>query len=359
MSPASDVACLGLLYRGDRRHEPPSPRAERRLAPLLDALAGLPVAVEPVVYSDDATEEVRAQLLGLDGVLVWVNPVQDGATRARLDALLRSVAAAGVFVSAHPDVVLELGTKEVLYRTRELGWGSDTERYASGAELRERLADRLTRHGRLVVKQGRGNGGNGVWLVERVPGGTRVRVQDARATDGSAEVVSLEDFIESCERCLPWSGVLVDQVFQDRLADGMVRCYLVHDEVVGFTRQWPGGLLDAETAARRGAAPLASVLAGAGAEPYQALRSQLEHDWVPSLRRLLGLDAKVLPVIWDADFLFGPPGQQGEDTYVLCEINVSAVWPFPPEAGVKIAEAAVAATARARRRRAERGVKLR
>jgi hypothetical protein len=48
-----------------------------------------------------------------------------------LDAMLREVATAGVFVSTHPDIILKLGTNEVLYQTRELGWGSDTHLYRS------------------------------------------------------------------------------------------------------------------------------------------------------------------------------------------------------------------------------------
>jgi hypothetical protein len=75
------------------------PRADRGLGPLYDAFAGMPVIIEPVPYSDDAVEEVREELLALDGVLVWVNPFQNGATRALLDPLLREVSAEGVWVS--------------------------------------------------------------------------------------------------------------------------------------------------------------------------------------------------------------------------------------------------------------------
>ena len=48
-----------------------------------------------------------------------------------------------------------------------------------------------------------------------------------------------------------------------------------------------------------------------------------------------------LPLLWDADFLFGPKTASGEDTYVLCEINVSAVSPFPEEALKPLAKAAI------------------
>jgi hypothetical protein len=40
-------------------------------------------------------DEVRAQLLRLDGVLVWVDPISDGRDRVVLDAMLRQVEASG------------------------------------------------------------------------------------------------------------------------------------------------------------------------------------------------------------------------------------------------------------------------
>ena len=190
---------------------------------MYEAFARLPVDLEPVPYSDDAVEQVRKQLLTLDGVLVWVNPIQDGANRALLDPLLREVAAEGVWVSAHPDVILQMGTKEILYRTRDLGWGSDTSSYRSFAEFASNFPARLGHLGRLVLKQGRGNGGNGVWKVE-LPGGlpgmaspdVPVRVQDARAKDGASEVLALGSFMQRCEDYFAWSGLVIDQACQDR-----------------------------------------------------------------------------------------------------------------------------------------------
>lgn len=333
---------VGVLWRGDRRADAPLPRADRGLAPLYDALAGLGAAVVPVPYADDEADEVLAELLALDGVLVWVNPIQDGVNRALLDPLLRQASAAGVWVSAHPDVTLKMGTKEVLYTTRHLGWGSDAGLYRSAAELAAGFPGRLSRLGRLVLKQARGNGGNGVWKVE-LPGGqpgpagpdTPVRVQDARSRDGSSELVALGAFLRRCEEYLAWSGSLVDQAYQDRLSDGMVRCYFTGDRVAGFGRQWPKGLLDGP----QDPAP-STVMQGPGAPEWQALRRQAEAEWVPQMTAVLGISPGRLPAIWDADFLFGPKSEAG-DTYVLCEINVSAVWPYPAQASAAIAATAV------------------
>ena len=73
----------------------------------------------------------------LDGVLVWVNPISEGQDRTTLDAMLRDVASRGIWVSAHPDVILKMGAKEVLHRTRHLGWGTDTHLYRTARAFRE------------------------------------------------------------------------------------------------------------------------------------------------------------------------------------------------------------------------------
>ena len=74
---------------------------------------------------------------------------------------------------------------------------------------------------------------------------------------------------------------------------------------------------------------------------FAALRAQLESEWIAGLQRLVGVDRDSLPMLWDADFLYGPKTPSGENTYVLCEINVSSVSPFPPQAVGKLADAVV------------------
>jgi hypothetical protein len=56
----------------------------------------------------------------------------------------------------------------------------------------------------------------------------------------------------------------------------------------------------------------------------------MEDEWVPQMMEVLGIDRTRLPIIWDADFLSGPRTASGEDTYVLCEINVSSCFAIPP-----------------------------
>ena len=93
------------------------------------ALAAENIHAEPAVYCEEKADELRAQLLQVDGVLVWVNPIQDGRPRFELDAMLREIASRGIWVSTHPDVTQKMGVKEMLYTTRHLGWGTDTRLY--------------------------------------------------------------------------------------------------------------------------------------------------------------------------------------------------------------------------------------
>lgn len=330
---------IGVLWRGERGAQP-SERVTTVLGPLFDAFAELGVSTERVVYADDAIEAVREQLQRVDGVLVWVNPIQDGANRAQLDGLLREVSARGAWVSAHPDVIMQMGTKEVLFRTKSVGWGTDTELYRSPEELAERLPQRLAQSGQLVVKQARGNGGDGVWRVELVRASateTIVRTLHAVTRDATAEETTLRAFLDRCDDYFTWSGSVISQPFQARLRDGMIRCYFIQDRVAGFCHQWPTGLLDGPAQSRpRG------PWEDADAPHYQRLKTSAESEWVPAMTDILGLRKESLPVIWDADFLYGPKDASGQETYVLCEINISCVWPFPPRATVDVARAAVA-----------------
>jgi hypothetical protein len=84
---------------------------------------------------------------------------------------------------------------------------------------------------------------------------------------------------------------------------------------------------------------------------FQALKNKLEQEWVPAAQRLLEIDNESLPIIWDCDFLLGPKRDNGEDTYVLCEINVSSVAPYPESAVPYIVDATVVRVQAARQRR--------
>lgn len=330
---------FALLWHGDRAAR--ETMTLDRFRGVAEALRAVGIEAEPALYNDDFADEVRAQLLAVDGVQVWVNPIENGRDRSHLDALLREVADAGVFVSAHPDVIQKMGTKEVLFQTRHMSWGCDTHLYATVQAFREQLPMRLEKGEPRVLKQYRGNGGNGVWKVERHPSDPAL-VRVRHALRGSVEQdVPLNEFLTQCEAYFSGCGRIIDQAYQERLADGMVRCYQVGNEVVGFGHQAINALYPAPP----GGAPTDAPQPGPRlyypptTPDFQAIKTKMEEEWLVALCRTLAIETESLPMIWDADFLFGPKTASGEDTYVLCEINVSAVSPFPEEAVEPLARA--------------------
>jgi hypothetical protein len=348
---ADEFGRLALLWRGDRQARSEATAQNNRLNRVFEALAAIGIQAEPAVYADDMIDEVRQQLLGSDGVLVWVDPISEGQNRVMLDELLRDVASRGVWVSAHPDVILKMGVKEVLYRTKHLGWGTDTHLYRAAEAFREEFPLRLRTAGPRVLKQNRGNGGQGVWKVELFSDAAMVQVLHARR--GSVpEVMPLGEFIKQCEAYFANEGCIVDQPFQTRLPDGMIRCYMGVDKVVGFGHQLIKALIPPppEGPDSPAAQPGPRIMHPASAKEFQALRIKMESEWTPQMMHLLGIDLGSLPIIWDADFLYGSRDASGQDTYVLCEVNVSSVFPFPEEAPSAIARLAKARLHRKKQR---------
>ena len=336
---------IAIVWRGDREARRTATSANNRFYRVFEELTAAGLDPEPAVYDEEFADEVRAQLLRADGVLVWVNPLQDGEkTREALDPLLCEVAERGPWVSAHPDVILKIGVKEVLYRTRHLGWGADTHLYRTAGEFRDSFAARLAQSSPRVLKQNRGNDGQGVWKVELV-GGAPDRVRVLHALRGSIpEGLPLATFIDRCETYFGWGGCIIDQPFQPRLPDGMIRCYMAGDRVAGFGHQYIKALIEPppEGPGSPAARPGPRIMHGPDAAPFQALRTKMEGEWVPQMLGTLGLERSSLPVIWDADFLYGPRDATGADTYVLCEINASSCFAIPEEAPAAIARLVLA-----------------
>jgi hypothetical protein len=366
MTMSGNAGCrVAVLYPRDRETAPNAAHEKGRFRKVFEALSEFGMLPEPALYHDDCRDEIRRQLLRVDGVLVWVNPIEDGRDRSLLDPMLRDVAASGVFVSAHPDVILKLGTKEVLYRTRDIGWGCETRLYSSMDQLRQELPSRLASGEVRVLKQYRGNGGDGVWKVERAtntignpglasatssPDDSLVRARHAKR-GCVEEIVPLGEFLKRCEAYFSGDGRVIDQAYQPRLPEGMIRCYLVHDKVAGFGYQATNALCPPPPGAPAHTAPQPTPrLYHPPSRPeFQPLKGYLEEEWVPAMQRLLDVDTDQLPVLWDCDFLLGPKRDSGEDTYVLCEINVSSVSPFPDSALTQVAQATLARALASRR----------
>jgi hypothetical protein len=341
-TPTSQHHKVAILWRGDAEARRTATAQNNRFHRIFEELAALDIRAEPAVYDEEFAHEVREQLLSADAVLVWVDPIHRGKTRAALDSLLRDVASRGPWVSAHPDVIMKIGVKEVLHRTKHLGWGTDTHLYRAAAEFGSEFPVRLRSAGPRVIKQNRGNGGQGVWKVELMSdhGGEESVVRVLHAQRGSTpEDLRLREFMERCEAYFAGGGCVIDQPYQARLPEGMIRCYMGTDKVVGFGHQLIKALIPPppEGPDSPAAQPGPRIMHDADAAPFQKLRAKMEREWTPQMTQLLGIDAGALPIIWDADFLYGPRSALGEDSYVLCEINASSCFAIPDQAAAAIA----------------------
>ena len=304
---------VAVVWRASR-----GPSEGERYASVCDALRARAIEPLPVAY-DEAGQGIPE----VDGVLVWIDPLRDGKTRREVDARLRELARAGVWIGSHPDVIAKLGAKEVLFSTKDLGWGSDVALYRDDAELRRELPARIA-SGARVLKPNRGNGGQGIWKIERAGDG-RVVVTEA-VPGAAAETTTVEGFLDRIAPALA-SGPIVDQAFLPSAVDGMIRCYVVADRVVGFGTQQVAALLEGQTKGPR-------IMHAADAPELAALRERMEGEWIEGAMNALAIERHELPVLWDADFFRRPNGEG----FVLCEINASSVVPFPSAAPVAIAE---------------------
>lgn len=283
---------------------------------------------ELIAYSDDNVQEVEYQLKKLDLVLIWVNPIQNGTDRKTLDSMLRRIADSGVFVSTHPDTILKMGTKDILYTTRKMSWGGDIYLYRNLNELKAQFLKNLKK-GSRVLKQQKGMGGIGVWRVEIIDELQDPMVRVLHALRDSIErKMHLSEFYSIMEEY----DLLIDQPYIAPKPDGMIRVYMTQNRVVGFGHQYVTALMWPSNP-EEPLHPEPRLYYPRTQAEYQNLRKILEDKWIPELQELLEINTEELPVIWDTDFLIDASSE-----YRLCEINVSSVYPYPEYAIPDIVE---------------------
>ncbi len=343
------MARIGIVYYGDPEARRTARLAESRFGGIAAALEQAGAEATPAIYSDDFAEDFAKSSSELDGLLVWVNPIMpDNHDRTKFDSVLRDLSKRGVMVSTHPDMIMKMGTKQVLFDTKDTSFGSDVLVYRTYAELRRELPRSLERGKSRVLKQYRGHSGGGIYKVQlfdstpQWTAETLVRIRHAERGNYE-QTATLEDVFELFEQYFEGDGRMIDQAYQDRLVDGMTRCYMVVDKVEGFGHQEINALYPPSPGANPEDAPQPGprLYHAADTPRFEALKRQMEDVFLPELLSTLNIARDELPLLWDADFLLGPRDEQYNDTYVLCEINVSSVSPFPPSAEEPLAKATV------------------
>jgi hypothetical protein len=172
-----------------------------------------------------------------------------------------------------------------------------------------------------VLKQHRGDGGVGVWRVERAADGALIarhaqRGSEPERMDMSALAARMAPYFE-----VEAGGHMIDQAGSHDLREGMVRAYLVEDRVAGFGHQAVNALHP------QFQQPGPRLYHGADMPEFQALKQRLESRWITALRERVGVPRDQLPHSMDCDFIPAEPTAGEPNRFALCEINVSSVSP--------------------------------
>ena len=238
----------------------------------------------------------------------------------------------GVWVSAHPDVILKMGAKEVLHRTRHLGWGTDTHPYRAAPAFREEFPPRL-------LSASRGSSSRTAATAARASGRSTRFADCLRGRDRS-RAAGDEGQCAGRPVARRFHATLRD-IFRGRrlhhrsaVPAAAIRRHdpLLHDtdKVVGFGHQWVkalvppppegptrrpgGGVRDHAPCVGRGIS---------GSPDEDGIGMDAPDDAVARYRRRFAADHL------GADFLYGPRAASGEDTYVLSRSISVRYFRFP------------------------------
>jgi hypothetical protein len=287
--------------------------------------------VTSVCYHDSLADVLSKELLQYNGVLVWVNPIEQQSDRKKLDRLLQQLSMQGVFVSAHSDVILKIGTKEILYNIKDEEFGTDVKLYTSFNDFRNKFQKDIDPGGIRILKQYRGNGGKGVYKIDTTEI-DKNRITVTHAAQGDVDMsMTVDDFYSMFEPYFQSGDMLINQLWNANIINGMVRCYVSGNKVAGFGYQEVNALYPKINSVFK--KPSQRFYFSKDCGLFKDLKQIMENKWIQRLQEITGIDNNMLPVIWDADFFINDSNvQYASKKYSLCEINVSSVSPFPESA---------------------------
>ena len=303
---------------------------------LAEALTEAGFKVESVLYHHSKAKQLITDLERFTAVMSWVNPkerLERGADNLDLDAVLLSLSKKGVFVSTHPEIILKIGTKKVLYSTRSMDWGGDTEIYNDYADFENRFIGSLDKSSVRILKQYRGESGRGIFKVYLKDYENKTVSVVHAASSGEERILTQNEFYAEFRQYFENDGLLINQRWADGIVNGMVRCYLTGTKVSGFGYQETVALCpqsnDPKDSAIRPTSRRFYFSEDCGL--FQDLRKIMETKWIPQLQEIHSISDDDMPMLWDIDLFINDVNTTNtEEKYTLCEMNVSCVSPFPP-----------------------------
>jgi hypothetical protein len=302
---------------------------------LADSLIEAGFNVESVLYHHSRATELITELEQFSAVLSWVNPrerTEHGKDNLDLDDVLLNISKKGVYVSTHPDIILKIGTKKVLYSTRNMDWGDDTELYADYEDFEKRFISSLDKSSVRILKQYRGESGRGIFKVRLKDFENKtVSVIPAVSADDE-QIYSNDEFHVELKKYFENDGLLINQKWAESITNGMVRAYITGAKVSGFGYQESVALCPVTDGSESKVRPTSKRFYFSEAcGLFQDLRTILDTKWIPQLQEIHSISDEDMPLLWDIDlFINNINTTKTDKKYTICEINVSCVSPFPP-----------------------------
>jgi len=323
---------IALVLYGDE-NSAKNALTDDNFKPLADLLIENGFTVESVLYNNSKYERLRTEMTKFDAVQVWVNPTSGGQDRHYLDLLLSELAEKGVYVSTHPEIILKIGTKKVLYSTRDMDWGGDTELYPDYEDFEKRFLASMDDDDQTsirILKQYRGQSGEGIFKV-CLADHNNVRVIPA-ASPENERIFTKDEFHKEFRKYFENGGLLINQQWSRGIINGMVRCYITKNKVGGFGYQESVALCPQTNEPDSKIRPTSRrFYFSESCGLFQDLRKIMESKWIPQLQEIHSISDDMMPLLWDIDlFINDVNGPCPEKKYSICEINVSCVSPFPP-----------------------------
>ncbi|MHC2798860.1 Cj0069 family protein [Corynebacterium hesseae] len=299
--------------------------------PIVDCIKDAGWHAEVVFYRPEWSEKLFEYVSeNFDAYISRVNPGNiPGGEKGYFD-LLSKLSDAGLVGMSTPYEMMAYGAKDALVKLNDTDLvPSDTAAYYDVESFHNTFPTSLS-YGERVLKQNRGSTGSGIWrvrladekLAESVESGTALpldtKIKCTEAVDNHTEERELGEFMDFCDQYIVGdNGMLVDMRFMPRIVEGEIRILLVGPDPVFVVHKKP---------AEGGDAFSATLFSGAKytyqkPEEWQELVDMFA-DVRPVIAEKLGGDN--IPLIWTADFMLAD-GENGEDTYVLGEINCSCV----------------------------------
>ena len=313
---------------------------------------------EIIKYCDAKHDDFARRVKQYDAVIVRINPGELSAnalpgTQERFDDLMSDLLRRGQLVWPAPLAQLRMGAKDSLVAINSLACGlPDTCAYASAEEMEAGLKKTAAFQPR-VIKQNRGTGGEGVWLVYARKalcaafGESALEDHDMLAlvemSDNHVEYHTVKEFIAFCAggpspEAGEWRStvpgkyfaggggarggqVVVDQRLLPRIAEGEVRLLMVGDQLQMIIHSKPadGGL------SATGGAHASQTFFRPGCRQYAELERRFLAQDLPQLKKALGIEHEPLPLLWTADFIPKDGAVPGTTEYAISEFNCTCV----------------------------------